>query len=253
MTHLFVHRRRDPRDAHADQRRVHRRQLLVVARRPQHRLRSPRQPASSRTAARPTSRSSPSPTRRSASSSRRTAPTPTRSGRRTARASRSRRRWPTRRTSTRNSVIATVPAARRHADRAVGGVRRGSADRRLETGRPCTSPRRQRPTRISTSSIPDAEGDREGRRRRTRPSTPASRCRRTARRSRRLRAGRDVDERGRTSATQEADRHERADGELDDRHARGRVVEEPGRRDDRRRAAQAGRLRSRRRSIRCWS
>ena len=38
------HRPGDARDPHADQRRLHRRQLHLVARRPQHRLRSPRQP-----------------------------------------------------------------------------------------------------------------------------------------------------------------------------------------------------------------
>ncbi len=45
-------------------------------------------------------------------------------------------------------------------------------------------------------------------------------------------------------ARQEDHRHERADRELDDQHARGRLVEEPGRRHDRRGPAQAGRLRS---------
>ena len=100
MTHLFTHRPRYARDAHADQRRLHRRQLLVVARRQEHRVRPPHQPrAQERRLRRHLDRHR----RRRvdpASSSRRTAPTRTRCGRPTDRGSRSRPRWPTRRSST---------------------------------------------------------------------------------------------------------------------------------------------------------
>ena len=56
-----------------------------------------------------------------------------------------------------------------------------------------------------------------------------------------------------TMAAKKSQRHRRADRGVAEAHARGGPLEEPGRRRDRRRAAQAGRLPGRAGAIRCWS
>ena len=104
-------RRRDARDAYADERRLHRRQLRVVARRQKHRLRSPREPgARQRRLGRHLDRHGGRRVRPQARS-RRTAPTRIRSGRPTARASPSRSSMANPAFFYSNSLIATVPAS----------------------------------------------------------------------------------------------------------------------------------------------
>ena len=258
MTHLFAHRRRHARDAHADQRRLHRRQLRVVARRQEHRLRPPRQPrAQERRLRRHLDRHG----------RRRVDPQAGHAGR-----SRLESGLVARRIAHRvpdrdgepgvllhaTALIATVPAA--------GGAptvlsAAFDEDPQIVAWKPsglffAASARtyaylyRLDPQTKAITKVPAPDQtvnssfslSKDGQTIASLRAGRRSRWRRCS--SRPARAGlhrkKLTDMNAQTASWTTSD-------------ARGRVVEEPGRRDDRRRAAQAGRFRSRRRSIRCSS
>ena len=130
-------------------------------------------------------------------------------------------------------------------------VRRGSVRSSPGSRTACSSPRRSAPTPYLYSSIRDQGGHEDCAAPDRTVNSSFSLSRDGCRRSRSCApTPKSMSEvyvvSARTdSAGEEDHRHERADRDVDDQHARRRLVEEPGRRDDRRRAAQAGRLRSR--------
>ena len=217
MTHLFVVDVAHARHAHADQRRVHRRQLRVVARRQEHRVRPSRQRRARRAAAPPTSRSSRSPTRRSAT-------LVTQDGPGLAAGLVARRHAHRLRDGDgepgvllHQRVDRDRARERRHADRAHRRLRRGSVARRVETERHLFFSASQRTFSYLFRLDPATQGDRA----RSRPLThwvgssfTLSRdgvADRVSRRRREVDAGRVRRAARRSRHRDEADRHERAD------------------------------------------
>ena len=168
------------------------------------------------------------------------------------------RRWPSRSTSSRTARWRWWPRRRRHARGHHRPFRREPVARRLDAGRASSSRRRSARGRTSIASIRRAGRSRCTASART-GSASRSRSRPTATHTAFVASGpREFPEvyvgaRGRHAGADPAQRPRRAGGGLAGARSRGRALEEPGRRRDRGRAAQAGGLPGRDAAIRCSS
>ena len=241
-THLHVLDLGDDDHAPADEGLVRRRQLRLVARRAPDRVRPSHHERSGGWRQRRHLGRRPSSPARWRSRSRRRDPTRIRAGRPTDARSHSRRRWRKPFYFYQNSVIATVVPGVANASRADRRVRREPRPHRVVAARhPFLGVRADHVAPLCDQ--PAVESDHETRGPRRAGPAAASRSLRTATRVAFIGSGPaqfpDVYV-ARDDGGEESQRHRRADRGVAETFARGGPLEEPGRRGDRGRAAQAG-------------